>query len=55
MRNASVLSCVAFIGTSLLLVPPLGNRGLWLAFVLFVVYRAVALGMAYPGLRARVG
>jgi MATE family multidrug resistance protein len=55
MRNASVVSCLAFIGTSLLLVPALANLGLWIAFVLFVVYRAVALGAAYPGLRARVG
>jgi len=54
MRNASVVSCLAFIGTSLLLIPSLANLGLWIAFILFVVYRAVALGVAYPKLRARL-
>ena len=53
MRNASVVSCLLFIGTSLALIPSLQNVGLWLAFVLFVVYRAIALGLAFPGLRAR--
>ena len=55
MRNASVLSCLAFIATSVLLVPRLANLGLWIAFTGFVVYRALALGAAYPRLRARVG
>lgn len=54
MRNASVLSCLAFIGTSMALVPPLREFGLWIAFVLFVAYRAVALGIAFPGLRRSV-
>lgn len=51
MRNASVLSCVAFVATSLALMPPYGNVGLWIAFILYVVIRAVTLGVAYPGLR----
>jgi len=52
MRNASVASCLLFIGTSIVLVPGLANLGLWIAFVLFVIYRAIALGLAYPELRA---
>jgi multidrug resistance protein, MATE family len=55
MRNASVLSFVAFIGVSLLLTPTWGNTGLWWSFVLYVVARAVALGAWYPGLRRSVG
>jgi len=51
MRNASVLSCLGFLGTSLILVPMAGNTGLWLAFILFVIYRAVALGLRYPATR----
>jgi MATE family multidrug resistance protein len=54
MRNASVFSCLAFVGTSLVLVPRLDTLGLWVAFVLFVVYRALALGAAYPTLRQSV-
>lgn len=54
MRNASVISCVAFIGATYLTVPAMGNTGLWLAFLGYVVARAVALGAYYPGLRASV-
>jgi len=54
MRNASVASCIAFVATSLALVPSMANTGLWVAFVLFVIYRAAALGWAYPALRAEV-
>lgn len=55
MRNASVLSFAVFLGASLPLVPVARNVGLWTAFVLFVVARAVALGLAYPGVRVSVG
>lgn len=51
MRNASVLSCLGFLATSLVLVPVAGNTGLWIAFILFVIYRAVALGLRYPATR----
>ena len=54
LRNASVLSCLAFIGTTYITVPAGGNRGLWIAFLLFVIYRAVALGLRMPSLRASV-
>jgi MATE family multidrug resistance protein len=51
MRNASVLSFAAFLVTSLWLVPRAGNRGLWIAFVLYVVTRALTLAARYPALR----
>lgn len=54
MRNASILSFAGFLAASLLLAPAAGNVGLWSAFVLFVVLRAVALGMRYPAARSRV-
>ncbi len=54
MRNASVLSCLAFIGVSLLLVPRWGNLGLWMAFCFYVTARAVALGARYRALRASI-
>lgn len=55
MRNASAASFIGFLAASLLLVPVAGNVGLWWAFVGFVVLRALALGMAYPAARRRVG
>ena len=55
MRNASVLSCLAFIGLSLVLMPRWQNLGLWSAFVFYVAVRAVALGAGYPALRRGIG
>lgn len=54
MRNASVLSFAAFVALSLALMPPMGNRGLWWAFVVYVVVRAAALALRYPRLRRSV-
>jgi MATE family multidrug resistance protein len=50
MRNAMAVSLAAFLLASWLLVPALGNHGLWLAFTLFMAVRALTLGAAYPRL-----
>jgi multidrug resistance protein, MATE family len=52
MRNASVLSCLAFIALSIAGTRFGGNAGLWLAFIAFVVLRAVALAVHLPSLQA---
>jgi MATE family multidrug resistance protein len=54
MRNASILSFLAFLAASLWLTPRLGNGGLWMAFVLYVVARAATLGARYRHLRASI-
>jgi len=51
MRNASVLSCVAFLLASSWAMARAGNRGLWVAFVFYVVVRAITLAARYPSLR----
>ncbi len=51
MRNASILSFGAFYAASRVLTPHLGNEGLWLAFLLYVITRALTLGLFYPKLR----
>ena len=51
MRNASVVSCLAFIVLSLATVSWAANTGLWVAFIGFVVLRAAALGVRLPALR----
>ncbi|MEJ2538772.1 MAG: MATE family efflux transporter [Gemmatimonadota bacterium] len=51
MRNASIVSFFGFLILSLALVPVAGNTGLWIAFVLFVLLRAVALGVRLPSVR----
>lgn len=55
MRNASVASTAVFWLASWPLVAWAENRGLWLAFIVFVVARAVALGAYYPSLRRSIG
>lgn len=54
MRNAMVLSLLAFLAAVWLLVPIWGNHGLWLAFALFMATRAVTLGAAYPRLERSI-
>ena len=50
MRNAMAASLLAYMVACWLLVPALGNHGLWLAFTLFMAARALTLGVVYPRL-----
>jgi MATE family multidrug resistance protein len=54
MRNASIASCAVFVLAVQLLTAQLGNQGLWLAFLVFVITRALTLGAYYPGLRRAI-
>jgi Na+-driven multidrug efflux pump len=51
MRNMMLLSLGVFLVAWSLLTPPLGNAGLWLAFLIFFGARGVTLGWV---LRARM-
>jgi len=55
MRNGMILSISIFVGALYLIVPDMGNHGLWLAFTVFMVARALTLGAVYPRLERRVG
>ena len=55
MRNGMVMSLTVFAGALYLMVPSLGNHGLWLAFSVFMVTRALTLGAVYPRLERMVG
>ncbi len=48
MRNAMLICTGLFIALVYVLLPWLGNHGLWLALTLFMVLRAVTLGVQYP-------
>ena len=54
MRNASLVSAAGFFVLSFPLTDWLGVRGLWFAFIVYVVLRAVALLCYYPGLRRSI-
>jgi len=54
MRNASAFSVAIFLPSAWWLMPLNGVHGLWLAFVIYVLARAVGLGCYYPALRRRL-
>lgn len=54
MRNASLMSLLVFLVLAWLLTPLLGNHGLWLAFIVYVIARAIALGFYLPRIRAAI-
>lgn len=51
MRNASAASAAGFLLLAWWLVPLWQNAGLWIAFVSYVLLRALCLLVAYPALR----
>ena len=55
MRNMAFLSALAFVASTIVFVPWLGNHGLWLSYVIFMLTRAVTLGSRYPALERAVG
>ena len=54
MRNAMLFSLVIFGLALALLVPSFANHGLWAAFAIFMIGRAVTLGFYYPALERSV-
>jgi MATE family multidrug resistance protein len=50
MRNAMLVSLAVFLLSTWLLLPALGNHGLWLSLMIFMIARAVTLGVLYPRL-----
>jgi MATE family multidrug resistance protein len=48
MRNGMVMALLVFLAGSWILVPYLGNHGLWLAFLIWMVARATPLALWYP-------
>lgn len=50
LRNSMLLAVLCFLATLWLALVPLGNHGLWLAMIVFMVARSVLLGLRYPAL-----
>jgi MATE family, multidrug efflux pump len=48
MRNGMIIALACYLAAALLLVPLLGNHGLWLALMVLMVARAVPLALWYP-------
>jgi multidrug resistance protein, MATE family len=54
MRNAMLASLVLFAGALAILIPPFDNHGLWAAFAVLMIARAVTLGFYYPALERSI-
>ncbi len=54
MRNAMILSLAIYGIAVAVLIEPLGNHGLWLAFCIFMVARAITLSAFLPRLSALI-
>lgn len=50
MRNTVMISLVVYVVLAYLLIPVLGNQGLWLSLMVFMALRGITLAMAYPKL-----
>ncbi|MCA0927569.1 MATE family efflux transporter [Ruegeria profundi] len=55
MRNAMIQSVAIYVVALFVLVPALGNHGLWAALMVLNIARGVTLGWRYPRLEAQVG
>ena len=54
MRNAMIASLAIFLPACWLLIPIWGNHGLWAAFAVLMIARAVTLAVCYPALERSV-
>lgn len=55
MRNMMALSFLVYCASAALLVPSLGNHGLWISLLVSFVARGITLGLRYPALERAVG
>jgi MATE family multidrug resistance protein len=54
MRNAALVSVMLYACSVAILLPLMGNHGLWAALMLLNIVRGITLGRRYPTLEARV-
>ena len=50
LRTAGFVAAVLYVAADLILSPRFGNTGVWTAFLLMYVFRALCLGAFWPGL-----
>ena len=55
MRNMMMVSFLIYVAVALLLVPSLGNHGLWISLLVSFVVRGATLGLRYPALERTAG
>jgi MATE family multidrug resistance protein len=55
MRNGMIIALACYLAAAVVLVPALGNHGLWLALMVLMVTRAVPLALWYPRILRSLG
>ncbi|MGR3466999.1 MAG: MATE family efflux transporter [Shimia sp.] len=55
MRDMMIVSFAVYLVAVLVLMPPMGNHGLWAALLIFLAVRGVTLWLRYPRVRAAAG
>jgi len=50
MRNGMLISLLFYVVSLAILLPPMGNHGLWAAFMVFMAARGLTLAIRYPAL-----
>jgi MATE family multidrug resistance protein len=55
MRNMMLVSFLFYVAVALLLVPSMGNHGLWISLLVSFVVRGITLGLRYPALERAAG
>jgi multidrug resistance protein, MATE family len=55
MRNMMAVSFAVYVGAVAVLLPLMGNHGLWAALLISFIARGVTLGLRYPALEAGAG
>lgn len=52
MRNGMLISLAFFLATTTLIVPELGNTGIWIAYYVLLISRTLTLTLAWPKIEA---
>jgi MATE family multidrug resistance protein len=55
MRNMMAVSFVIYCACAAVLVPTLGNHGLWISLLVSFIARGITLGLRYPALERAAG
>ena len=50
MRDAGIIALIGYIGLHYLIVPSIGPRGIWIAFLGYYAFRGITLAIAYPAI-----
>ena len=54
MRNAAIAAVAIYIAAHYVLTPRLGKDGIWIAFLIYYIARAITLSFYLPNIRKKM-